>query len=108
MLTFLTRQLGTVLCIFGVVALAACDQEPDLPDVMVPERAPLRALTPLEYNHTVADLLGFPWNGKNWPDPHPIAESLALMMGDTAIIFGGQISSTLAVDISSRGRGRAF
>ena len=36
MLTFLTRQLGTVLCMFGVVALAACDEEPDLPDVMVP------------------------------------------------------------------------
>ena len=43
---------------------------------MVPERAPLRALTPLEYNHTVADLLGFPWNGET-ADPHPIAESLA-------------------------------
>ena len=64
MQTFLTRRLGTALCMFGVVALAACDHEPDLPDVMVPERALLRALTPLEYNHTVADLLGFPWNGK--------------------------------------------
>ena len=91
MLTFLTRRLGAVLCMFGVIALTACDEEPRSSDVMVPERAPLRALTPLEYNHTVADLLGFPWNGKNWPEPHPIAESLAPMMGDTAIIFGGQI-----------------
>ena len=65
MLTFLTRRLGAVLCMFGVIALTACDEEPRSSDVMVPERAPLRALTPLEYNHTVADLLGFPWNGKN-------------------------------------------
>ena len=55
MQTFLTRRLGTALCMFGVVALAACDHEPDLPDVMVPERAPLRR-SHLWSTHTRADL----------------------------------------------------
>ena len=72
-------------------ALLGCDDGASSTEVTVPERAPLRALSPKEYNHTVADLLGFPWDGKRWPAPHPIAESLAPMMGDTAIIFGGQI-----------------
>lgn len=90
------RNRRSLLCIvlwgLSLQVLAACDdaQEPT-PDIVPPELAPLRALTPLEYNHTVADLLGFPWDGRAWPQPHPIADSLAPMMGDTAIIFGGQI-----------------
>ena len=86
----LIPRLGIVLFMAGMGQLG-CDDGTGSVEVVTPERAPLRALSPQEYNHTVADLLGFPWNGKRWPDPHPIAESLAPMMGDTAIIFGGQI-----------------
>ena len=51
-------------------------------------------------------ILGFLGTVKT-ADPHPIAESLAPMMGDTAIIFGGR-SIDLGRGHFSRGRGRAF
>ena len=38
--------------------------------------APL-ALTPTEYNNTIADLLGFPRDGEKWPKRPPIADRLS-------------------------------
>ena len=35
------------------------------------------ALTPAEYNNTVADLLGFPRDGKRWPERSALADKLS-------------------------------
>ncbi len=40
------------------------------------ETAPL-ALTPTEYNNTVADLLGFPRDGEQWPKRPPVADRIS-------------------------------
>ncbi len=42
----------------------------------VPRTPPL-ALTPTEYNNTVADLLGFPRDGELWPPRPPLADTLS-------------------------------
>ena len=41
-----------------------------------PGPAPL-ALTPTEYNNTVADLLGFPRDGERWPKRPPVADRIS-------------------------------
>ena len=86
-----TNHCKALLILLIIVLSTACNETPQDTDIVTPERAPLRALTPVEYNHTVADLLELPWDGKLWPQPHPLAETFAPMMGDTAVIFGGQI-----------------
>ena len=40
-------------------------------------RTPPLALTPTEYNNTIADLLGFPRNGERWPPRPPLADTLS-------------------------------
>ena len=42
----------------------------------VPRKPPL-ALTPTEYNNTVADLLGFPRDGERWPARPALADTLS-------------------------------
>ena len=71
----LIPRLSIVLVMVGMAQLGCDDGTNAVVEVVTPERAPLRAMSPQEYNHTVADLLGFPWNGKRWPDPHPISDS---------------------------------
>ena len=44
--------------------------------VGTPRTAPL-ALTPAEYNNTVADLLGFSRDGERWPARPPVADTLS-------------------------------
>ena len=44
--------------------------------VGTPRTAPL-ALTPAEYNNTVADLLGFSRDGERWPARPPLADTLS-------------------------------
>ena len=39
--------------------------------------ATLLALTPAEYNNTIADLLGFPRDGKQWPERPALADRLS-------------------------------
>lgn len=41
------------------------------------ETTPPLALTPTEYNNTVADLLGFPRDGEQWPKRPPVADRLS-------------------------------
>ena len=43
----------------------------------VPESPPPLALTPAEYNNTIADLLGFPRDGARWPSRPAIADTLS-------------------------------
>lgn len=43
----------------------------------VEESLPPVALTPTEYNNTVADLLGFPQDGTAWPDRPPLANRIS-------------------------------
>ena len=38
---------------------------------------PPLALTPAEYNNTVADLLGFPRDGTQWPERSALADTLS-------------------------------
>ena len=38
---------------------------------------PPLALTPTEYNNTIADLLGFPRDGERWPPRPPLADTLS-------------------------------
>ena len=42
-----------------------------------PESPPPLALTPAEYNNTIADLLGFPRDGARWPNRPAIADTLS-------------------------------
>ncbi len=44
--------------------------------ITAPRTAPL-ALTPAEYNNTVADLLGFPRDGARWPERPAIADRIS-------------------------------
>lgn len=67
--------LTTVLAFVALAPLAAAGQRvaagPDPPST-----APL-ALTPAEYNNTIADLLGFPRDGERWPARPAIADTLS-------------------------------
>ena len=49
--------------------------EPAGPDPV--SRTPPLALTPTEYNNTIADLLGFPRDGERWPPRPALADTLS-------------------------------
>ena len=71
--TAATFALGVLLCTTGL----AQDRAGDPPEsAAAPRTAPL-ALTPAEYNNTVADLLGFPRDGERWPPRPPLADTLS-------------------------------
>ncbi|MBT6434956.1 MAG: DUF1595 domain-containing protein, partial [Deltaproteobacteria bacterium] len=55
---------------------------------VTPPESPLLALTPTEFNNTIADLYAFPRNGESWPEPHPVAETIAPPLGERAGLFG--------------------
>ncbi len=69
-------DLRTILLFFCAAGLAqsaaAASPEPDEGH----QAAPL-ALTPTEYNNTVADLLGFPRDGEQWPKRPSVADRLS-------------------------------
>lgn len=69
-------DLRTILLVFCAAGLAqsaaAASPEPDEGH----QAAPL-ALTPTEYNNTVADLLGFPRDGEQWPKRPSVADRLS-------------------------------
>ena len=71
--TAATFALGVLLCTTGL----AQDRAGDPPEsAAAPRTAPL-ALTPAEYNNTVADMLGFPRDGERWPPRPPLADTLS-------------------------------
>ena len=45
------------------------------------------ALTPAEYNNTVADLLGFPRDGKRWPERSALADKLSPFRAASTGVF---------------------
>ncbi len=67
------RTILVLLCV-GAFALptAGASEESD----QAGETAPL-ALTPTEYNNTVADLLGFPRDGEQWPKRPAVADRIS-------------------------------
>ncbi|MYD71101.1 MAG: DUF1592 domain-containing protein [Acidobacteria bacterium] len=67
----LFRRLLPALAACAIVPPGAAAQSPD------PAGAPLLALTPAEYNNTIADLLGFPRDGKLWPERPALAAALS-------------------------------
>ena len=68
-----TLALAVLLSTTGIAQDRA--SEPDGPDSL-PSTPPL-ALTPTEYNNTVADLLGFPRDGERWPPRPALADTLS-------------------------------
>ena len=73
--TNLTVSLATALALLVLAPLPAAGQGTEAtPDI--PGTAPL-ALTPAEYNNTIADLLGFPRDGERWPERPAIADTLS-------------------------------
>ena len=62
-----------------LLALATCAVVPPGAAAQTADAAgaPLLALTPAEYNNTIADLFGFPRDGKLWPERPALAAALS-------------------------------
>ena len=67
----LSRRLLPALAACAIVPPGAAAQSPDAAG------ASLLALTPAEYNNTIADLLGFPRDGRLWPARPALAAALS-------------------------------
>ena len=67
----LFRRLLPALAVCAILPPGAAAQSPAAAE------APLLALTPAEYNNTIADLLGFPRDGKLWPERPALAAVLS-------------------------------
>ena len=65
--------LAVLLCATGL----AQDRVGDPFESTAAPLTTLLALTPAEYNNTVADLLGFPRDGERWPPRPPLADTLS-------------------------------
>ena len=82
MLSMTDRPLHAVVILVAFLALAPASASSQTAGAatVLPEsplsRIPL-ALTPAEYNNTIADLLGFPRDGKRWPARSAIADQLS-------------------------------
>ena len=68
-----TLTLAVLLCPAGF----AQERAGDPPESTAARRTTALALTPTEYNNTVADLLGFPRDGERWPPRPPLADTLS-------------------------------
>ena len=66
------RTILVLLCTAGFT-LSTASASPESSEAQ--RTAPL-ALTPTEYNNTVADLLGFPRDGARWPKRPPVADRI--------------------------------
>jgi hypothetical protein len=64
----------TCFAVFALVPLAAVGQGAGA--AITPGPPPL-ALTPAEYNNTIADLLGFPRDGERWPERTTLADRIS-------------------------------
>ena len=62
--------------LLGAAGLAQ-DRASDPAGTNTEPRTPPLALTPTEYNNTIADLLGFPRDGERWPPRPPLADTLS-------------------------------
>ena len=69
-------DLRTILALFCAAGLAQSAAAAPPEPAETHQAAPL-ALTPTEYNNTVADLLGFPRDGERWPKRPPVADRLS-------------------------------
>ena len=69
-------DLRTILVLFCAVGVAQSAAAASPEPAETHETAPL-ALTPTEYNNTVADLLGFPRDGEQWPKRPPVADRIS-------------------------------
>ena len=67
------RTILALLCTAGFT-LSTASASPESSEAQ--RTAPL-ALTPTEYNNTVADLLGFPRDGAQWPKRPPVADRIS-------------------------------
>ena len=68
-----TLALAALLCATGFVQ----DRDRAPSGRTADPRTPPLALTPTEYNNTIADLLGFPRDGDRWPPRPPLADTLS-------------------------------
>ena len=69
-------DLRTILVLFCAAGFAQSAAAASPEPAETHETAPL-ALTPTEYNNTVADLLGFPRDGEQWPKRPPVADRIS-------------------------------
>ena len=72
------RPVAAVLTVFALVALtpSAATAQSAIAATGLTRTAPV-ALTPAEYNNTIADLLGFPRDGERWPKRPALADTLS-------------------------------
>ena len=78
---FPSHWIGLVV----LTALPAAGQ--DTGSERVPSGQPPIALTPAEYNNTMADLLGFPRDGEGWPERPALAKTLSPRRVATTGVF---------------------
>jgi len=75
----------------GLMTSACKKDEPEAKPELTPvaaNSAPLRALTPTEYNNSVRDLFGFSSQGNAWPKPPEAAARISPPEGERAGLFG--------------------
>ena len=72
----LARALLAVALPAVAASAAAAGQAASTGSASPPDVAPL-ALTPAEYNHTIADLFGFPRDGDRWPARPALADRIS-------------------------------
>ena len=63
--------------LFGLLAPGTAVAQATAADGASPSRAAPLALTPAEYNNTVADLFGFPRDGARWPPRPDVADRIS-------------------------------
>ncbi len=76
--------------LLAFLALPGCDADgtDDASPTVTPLPAPLRALTPTEYNNTIRDLLVMPDDGDDWPAAPAIAARFTAYEGEQSGVFG--------------------
>ncbi len=72
----IARALRAVAFCVVATSAAAAGQAPSSGSASAPHVAPL-ALTPAEYNNTIADLFGFPRDGDRWPARPALADRIS-------------------------------
>ena len=71
-----SRPLRVWCILLSVAVSGSCTSSDAAQSIAAPRTAPL-ALTPTEYNNTIADLLGFPRDGERWPARPVVADTLS-------------------------------
>lgn len=92
-LPLLSASAVIVFCHYGCtdVPIEESSVTSPEPDVAAPvssaDEPAFVALTPTEYNFTIADMLALPRNGSQWPDPPALADQLNPAPGDKLGLF---------------------